>query len=168
MPSTRSWRSAAIRSRPWCRASFPTVRPPSDLPPRRSRVRRLRFTSKWRVALIVGVVVIIVLLLSAKSISNFYVDALWFHSVGRSDVFWGMLRAKLLLGIGCTVVFAGLAYTSLAIADRIAPTVRPSGPEEEVLERIRSFVEPRQRLLRLAVALLFGMIAGLPTASHWQ
>ena len=73
------------------------MRPPSDLPPRRPRIRRFRLTTKWRITIGVAVALLLVLILSAKSLASFYVNALWFHSVDRSDVFWGVLRTKILL-----------------------------------------------------------------------
>ncbi len=144
------------------------MRPPSDLPSRRPRVRRFQVSSKWRIVMAVVAVVLVVLILSARSLAGFYVDALWFKSVDHSEVFWGVLRAKIFLAVACTLIFAVLTYLSLSIADRVAPTVRASGPEEEVLERVRSFIEPRQRLVRLGIALLFGLIAGVPAAAHWR
>ena len=100
------------------------MRPPSDLPSRRPRVRRFQISSKWRIALAVVAVLLVVLILSAKSLASFYVDAIWFRSVDHSEVFWGVLRAKLFLVVGSTLLFAVIAYVSLSIADRVAPSVR--------------------------------------------
>lgn len=106
--------------------------------------------------------------MSARGLANFYVDALWYDSVQQSDVFWGVIRTKLLLAIAFSAGFAVVLMASLTLADRLAPLVRPEGPEEQVLERYRHFVGPRQLLVRVAVAVLFGLIAGIPTASRWQ
>jgi len=120
------------------------------------------------VAIVGALVVLVVVLLSARSIASFYIDSLWFRSVGRSDVFWGTLWVKVIMGVGGLVLFAGLCFASLTIADRAAPVVHLGGPEQEVLERFRAFVEPRKVALRAAISVAFGLIIGLPASSHWQ
>jgi uncharacterized membrane protein (UPF0182 family) len=141
---------------------------PSDLPSRRPRTRRRRGLTRWRIAAIIGAAVVVLLLLSARSVASFYVDALWFKSVDRTDVFWGIIRTKLLLTAFCTCLFVAMAYASLAIAERVAPVVRTAGPEEEIVERFRALVGSHLRLLNLGVALIFGLIAGIPAAGHWK
>ena len=71
------------------------MRTPSDLPPRQRRGRGL--SDRGRVALIVVAVLLVVLLLSARFLSGFYIDYLWHESVGRSDVFWGVMGSKITL-----------------------------------------------------------------------
>ncbi|MEY4373390.1 MAG: hypothetical protein RL219_2159 [Actinomycetota bacterium] len=144
------------------------MRNPSDLPSRRLKVPRLRLNTRWRVAIGVVIVAFIIGLFSARGIASFYVDSLWYRSVGRSDVFWDTFWVKVVLGVGCATVFAVLAALSLTVADRIAPTVRPAGPEEEMLERVRSFIGARRRLLRAAIAIMFGLMVGLPAAAKWR
>jgi len=68
------------------------VRNPADIP---SRARKpSRIGDRGRILLIIAAVVLIGLLLSARFISSFYVEYLWHQSVGRTDVFWGVLGAK--------------------------------------------------------------------------
>lgn len=113
-------------------------------------------------------VVLAVLFISARSLAGFYVEVLWFQSVDRTDVFWGILRTKVLLSAVFTIGFVAVALISLTVADRLAPAVRSDGPEEQLLERYRELIGQRQGALRAAVAVLFGLIAGLPAAAHWQ
>ena len=61
------------------------MRTPSDLPPRQRRGRGL--SDRGRIALISVAVLVVVLLLSARFLSGFYIDYLWHQSVDRSDVF---------------------------------------------------------------------------------
>lgn len=144
------------------------MRVPSDLPRRPPRRESGRLGNRGRVLLIALFVVLVVLFVSARSFAGFYVEVLWFRSVDRTDVFWGVLRTKVLLAVAFTVGFAAVAWASLTVADRLAPLVRSDGPEEQVLERYRELIGPRQGLLRIAVAVLFGLIAGLPASAHWE
>ncbi len=118
--------------------------------------------------LIALVGVVILLFASARAIAGFYVETLWFQSVGHSDVFWDTLKAKVLLAVTFTVGFAALMYASLSIAERLAPLVRSEGPEEQVLQRYRELVGHRQGLVWVTTSLLFGLIAGVPASAHWQ
>jgi uncharacterized membrane protein (UPF0182 family) len=54
------------------------------------------------------------------------------------------------------------------VADRIAPRFRPTGPEEELLERYHDVVAPRANLVRGGISLVFALIAGAGTASQWN
>jgi uncharacterized protein len=145
------------------------MRTPSDLP-RRRPVREFHnpLTGRGRIALVVAVAAIIVIIISAKSVSNFAIDAWWFASVGRGDIFWGVLRTKLLLAAVFTVAFIAIAVVSLTIADRLAPLVHSDGPEDQILDRYHDIVGSRQPIVRAVLAVLFGLIVGLPAASHWQ
>jgi uncharacterized protein len=72
------------------------------------------------------------------------------------------------LAVIFTTLFFVLMYVNLWFADRVAPRFRPSGPEEEVIERYYEVVGHRQGLVRLGIAGLFALIAGVGTAGQWE
>ncbi|HKY13858.1 MAG TPA: UPF0182 family protein [Microthrixaceae bacterium] len=118
----------------------------------------------WVVAVLV---VVVCLALSARAIAGFYTDYLWFDSLDYTEAWSRVLLTK----VGLVVVFSALffvaLFVNLLIADRVAPpTLR--GPEDEMLARYRDFVEPRQRLLRFLVCLLFGLVAGAGASGQWN
>ena len=51
-------------------------------------------------------------------------------------------------------------YVNLIVADRLAPLARASGPEDEIIERYRSVVEPYAGRIRFAVAAFFAVVMG--------
>ena len=75
----------------------PAVRVPSDLPRDKRRGRR-RMSNRGRIVIIVVAVLVVVLFLSARGIAGFYTDKLWFDALGQSDVFWGVIGAKVAPG----------------------------------------------------------------------
>jgi uncharacterized protein len=139
------------------------MRAPTDMPRRRRRT-----SGRGRVLLVVAIVVLFLLVTSLRGVARFYTDYLWFQNLHLTSVFTGILGAKIALGAIFTVAFFIMCFVSLTVADRTAPTFRPAGPEDELLTRYHDFVEPRAWLVRGAVSLLFGLIAGVGQSNLWQ
>ena len=143
------------------------MRLPSDLPAREPR-RARGAGHRGRIALIALFVLLLIMFLSARAVSGFYVESTWFSALGRGDVFWGVLRMKAMLVGGFSLAFVVTAFISLTIADRLAPLIRSTGPEDQILDRYRELVGDHQGLVRLVVSGVFGLVAGVPTAALWQ
>lgn len=138
------------------------MRKPSDLAP---RPRRLG--DRGRVILITIAVALVVLLISARFISGFYVDYLWYKSVGRGDVFWGVLGSKVLLFAMFAIAFIATAAVNLVIADRLAPASF-SANMHPVVERFHEIFGRRLRMARFVFASVVGLLFALPATGHWQ
>ena len=69
-----------------------------------------------------------ILITSLRGIASFYTDYLWFDSLGRSEVWRGVLGAKIALSVIFTGTFFLIMWLNLVIADRLAPAFRPAGP----------------------------------------
>ncbi len=140
------------------------MRTPSDLPPRQ---RRGRFSDRGRVILITVAVLLVVLVFSARFLSGFFIDYLWHSSVGRGDVFWGVLTSKLLLFAMFGAAFIAIAVVNLVIADRLAPAAF-SANMHPVVERFHEIFGKRLRLVRYGFAIVVGLLFALPATGHWQ
>ena len=140
------------------------MRSPSDLPRPEREARR---GDRGRVVIISIAVVVVVLLVSARFLSGFYVDYLWHLSVGRGDVFWGVLGSKALLFGLFASVFIAVAVVNLIIADRLAPAAF-SANMHPVVERFHEVFGRRLRMVRFAAAVFFGLLFALPATSYWQ
>src|SRR4029079_5139740 len=112
---------------------------PADMP----RRRRTGIGSRGRITLVVLAIALFLLLTSLRGIAGFYTDLLWCASRGVKSVFTGVLGAKISLAAIFSLVFATLLWVNLFIADRLAPRLRPTGPEEEVLERYHELIGNR-------------------------
>jgi uncharacterized membrane protein (UPF0182 family) len=137
------------------------VRRASDLP-RRGR-RRL----SGRIVLIVLGVLFLLVVVFGRAVARFYVDYLWHEGLGRADVFWGVIRAKVTLFALFFVTFAVLAGVNLFIADRLSPTRFPANVHPYV-ERFHEVFGQRLRLFRYVGAGLLAVLVALPTTSQWQ
>jgi uncharacterized membrane protein (UPF0182 family) len=144
------------------------MRRPSDLPPRGREPRRRRLSNRGRALIITIVVLFFVLFLSARGIAGFYTDFLWYKSLDRTDVFTGVLGARIALAVIFTGFFAVVMVLNLFAADRLAPSIRPSGPEEQIIERYHQLVGRRQWQVRIVFGLLLGLVAGVPVSSQWR
>lgn len=111
---------------------------------------------------------IVVFLVIVGVLAGFYVDILWFREVGFSGVFWGIFWSRVVLAVIFGAVFFGLLYANLLIARRIRPQYRPVSPEEEVVERYRSAVEPYAKWVLPALSVLFALIAAFGVMGRWE
>ncbi len=102
-----------------------------------------------------------------RAMARFYIDYLWHAGLGRSDVFWGVIRAKVTLFGMFFTAFAVLAGVNLLIADRLSPSRFPANVHPYV-ERFHELFGHRLRLLRYAGAGLLALLVALPTMSQWQ
>lgn len=159
------------------RIAFLGVRIPSDLPPqpprpprRRSSGGRGRGNNRARIILGAILAAVVVVFLSARSLASFYVDVLWFDGLGRTDVFWGLLWARVQLALGFSLVFALLCLAMMTVADRVAPPppLGSTNPEDQVTLRYQAIPGRRRMLLRVVVSAVVGLIAGLPAAGQWE
>jgi uncharacterized membrane protein (UPF0182 family) len=106
-------------------------------------------------------------LIFGRAIARFYVDYLWHDALGRNDVFWGILQAKLTLFVVFFLAFAVIAGLNLFIADRAAPTHFPANVHPYV-ERFHELFGHRLRIVRYGIALLFALLLALPAVALWQ
>jgi hypothetical protein len=126
------------------------------------------FTQDRRRALFITIaVLVVVLLLSARFLASFYVDYLWHDSLGRSDVFWGVLGAKLTMFALFGGVFVLTAVINLVIADQLAP-LEFSANTHPLVERFHEVFGRRMRTVRIAAATLFGLVFAVPATTQWQ
>jgi len=107
------------------------------------------------------------ILVSLRGIAGFYTDYLWFDELSLTSVWRSVLGVKIALGVIFTLGFFALLWANLAIADLIAPTFRPLGPEEQLIERYHEAVGQRAGLVRVAVAGAFALIAGPGASGQW-
>jgi len=144
------------------------MRAGDDMPRREQRAARPRRPGRGRVLLVIALIGLFILITTLRSIASFYTDYLWFRSIGQTGVWRGVLGTKLTLAAVFIALFFVLLWINLMIADRIAPKFRPSGPEEELIERYHELVGRRTGLVRIAVSLLFAVIAGAGASGQWQ
>ena len=112
--------------------------------------------------------IIFALFLSAKSLSAFFINVLWFDSLDRTDLYWGILRSKAELGLLFTFVLALAFWVNIFIADRLAPATLPNTPQDLAIGRVRDITSKRKGLVRLVVSVVFGLMIGLPMSSQWE
>src|SRR3712207_5703417 len=134
------------------------MRPPVSVP-----------TLSRRAKLVIGALAVLLVLFTAiGTLTNVYVDYLWFDETGFTEVFWTELRTRLLLFAVAGVATGGLVALSVHLAYRFRPTFRPMSLEQQNLERYRQSLEPRRGLVLTAVAVVLGLFAGFTAQGSWQ
>jgi uncharacterized membrane protein (UPF0182 family) len=127
-----------------------------------------RRTFGLRVWLIVAAVVLVILLLSLRGLARFYTDYLWFKDVGYEHTWRSLLSAKIVPALIFSATFFVAMLVNLIVADRVAPRYRGTGPEDEIIERYRSYVQPYAGRVRVLVSLFFALIMGTGVSAQWQ
>jgi uncharacterized membrane protein (UPF0182 family) len=134
------------------------MRPPVSVP-----------TLSRRAKLVIGAIAVLLVLFTAiGTLTNVYVDYLWFDETGFTEVFWTELRTRLLLFAVAGVATGGLVALSVYLAYRFRPTFRPMSLEQQNLERYRQSVEPRRGLVLTTVGVVLGLFAGFTAQSSWE
>ena len=109
-----------------------------------------------------------ILMLSLRGLAGFYTDYLWFDELGYGDVFRSVFFAQVVLVVLFTSLFFVICFVNLTVADRLAPAVRPPGPEEDLLARYHLAVGRRAWMVRACGSALLALFAGLGVSGRWQ
>src|ERR1700712_3453710 len=134
------------------------MRPPVPVP-----------TLSRRAKLVIGVVaVLLVLFTVVGTLTNVYVDYLWFDETHYTKVFWTEAQTRALLFAVAGLATGGLVALAIHLAYRFRPTFRPMSLEQQNLERYRQSVEPRRKVVLTAVAVVLGLFAGFTAQGSWQ
>jgi uncharacterized membrane protein (UPF0182 family) len=118
--------------------------------------------------LIGAIVVLVILIASARSLANLYTDGLWFSSVHLHDVFSTLLVIKLgLFGVFGAIFFVVL-WVNLVVCDRLASADLAADHEDELVRRYQQVVRPYSGRIYVALALVMALIAASGTIGEWQ
>lgn len=116
----------------------------------------------------VVLVALVLVALSLRGLAGFYTDFLWFESVGFAHTWRSLLFARVVPAAVFAALFFLLMWASLTIADRIAPRVHTSGPEDELLDRYHRAVGRYSGRIRIGVALFLALVAGGTVSTQWR
>ncbi len=134
------------------------MRPPVPVP-----------TLSRRAKLVLGAIAVLLVLFTAiGTLTNVYVDYLWFDETNYTEVFWTELQSRALLFAVAGVATGGLTGLAIYLAYRFRPTFRPMSLEQQNLERYRQSLEPRAGLVLTAVAVVLGLFAGFAAQGSWE
>jgi uncharacterized protein len=131
-------------------------------------VRDVTKSKRVRALVLLSLGALLVLFLSASGIAQIYTDWLWFSHLNLGSVWSKILGTQILMVVVFTTIFFLILWGNLYLADRLAPSVRPDSPEEDLIERYHQLVGPHTGKIRLAVAAVFALVAGVNTAGQWE
>ncbi|WP_232806792.1 UPF0182 family membrane protein [Geodermatophilus chilensis] len=126
-------------------------------------------TLSRRAKVVIGAIAVLLVLFTAiGTLTNVYVDYLWFDETGFTEVFWTELQTRALLFAVAGVATGGLTALAIYLAYRFRPTFRPMSLEQQNLERYRQSFEPRRTLVLTSVAVVLGLFAGFTAQGSWE
>ncbi len=134
------------------------MRPPVPVP-----------TLSRRAKLALGAIAVLLVLFTViGTLTNVYVDYLWFDETDYTEVFWTELQSRALLFAVAGVATGGLTALAIYLAYRFRPAFRPMSLEQQNLERYRQSLEPRAGMVLTAVAVVLGLFAGFTAQGSWE
>jgi uncharacterized protein len=108
--------------------------------------------------------IVVGLVLGARGMLSWYVDALWFDSLGYGDVFWKTLELKSTLFCGFTLSTFLIVYAALRL-------LKPGDLTTRLLhvngQPVSLSLQPLVRVISWAVALVVGLGAGSGMMAEW-
>lgn len=117
--------------------------------------------------LVLTLIVIAVIAIALVALSGFYVDWLWFESVGFTAVWSTVLTTKVVLFLVAGLLTSLLIASNVYIAFRSRPFYVPTSVEADNLERYRATIDPVRKLAFAGLALVLFYFGGTSATSLW-
>ncbi len=140
------------------------MRTPQDIParaPSRGHARR-----RWYI--IGAIVVLIVIILSLRSLATIYTDSLWFSSVDLHRVWSTLFAIKLGLFASFGAVFFVALWINLVLCDRWSAAASALDPEDELVRRYQRAIRPYAGRVYVGVAFVLALITASSTIGQWN
>jgi uncharacterized membrane protein (UPF0182 family) len=99
---------------------------------------------------------------------GYYVDWLWFKSVGFTDVWTTVLATKIQLFLLVGIVTSAVISSNIYIAYKRRPLYVPTSIEVNGVERLRAQIEPIRRLVFVGIIAVFTYFAGSSGMAFWK
>jgi uncharacterized membrane protein (UPF0182 family) len=114
----------------------------------------------------VGIIVVLGILIARSS--GFYIDWLWFKSVGFTSVWSTVLTTKITLFVVVGLITSLFISANILIAYRRRPLYVPLSIEADNLERYRAQLEPIRRWVFLAIVAALVYFGGTSGSVFWS
>ena len=113
-------------------------------------------------------IILAVLAGALVALSGFYVDWLWFKSVGFTDVWSTVLTTKVSLFFAAGLLTSLVISLNIYLAFRRRPFYVPTSIEADNLERYRATIDPIRKLAFAGIALVLFYFGGSSATSLWS
>jgi uncharacterized protein len=127
------------------------------------------YSTDRRRPLTVFLVVAAAIYLLLTAAGTLWTDYLWFDSLGFSEVWLRNWGVSILLGLLGVIAGFAVFWLTLLVAERLTPRWTPFDltQEEEIVERLRDWLSPRGRQIRLVISIVLALLLGLAVAT-WR
>ena len=113
-------------------------------------------------------IILAVLAGALVALSGFYVDWLWFKSVGFTDVWSTVLLTKATLFVAAGLLTSLVISLNIYLAFRRRPFYVPTSIEADNLERYRATIDPIRKLAFAGIALVLFYFGGSSATTLWS
>jgi uncharacterized protein len=117
--------------------------------------------------LAITLIILAVIAGALVALSGFYVDWLWFNSVGFTGVWSTVLTTKVALFVIAGLLTSFIISLNVYIAFRRRPFYVPSSIEADNLERYRATIDPIRKLAFAGIVLVLFYFGGTSATNLW-
>lgn len=127
--------------------------------------------TKGRIALLVGVLLLIAFFLIIVPFSKFYTDAIWYNHVGFQSLFYKTLVAKILSVVIFGLIFFALLYGNIFLARKLSPRKEvdlEGSPLKDTIERVRGTWKKAVGIGLVIFSVIAAFAAGMGWGGRWD
>lgn len=112
--------------------------------------------------------VVTILAVTLPAIATFWTDWLWFEEIQYSQVFWGIIRARIEIGVIAGLIALVVVAVNMVLAKRLSPSLAELPIQSFELSRLRTSLEDRFTWVILGASLAFGVLCAVGAQPFWQ
>lgn len=117
--------------------------------------------------LAITLIILAVIAGALVALSGFYVDWLWFNSVGFTDVWTTVLTTKVALFVIAGLLTSLIISLNVYLAFRRRPFYVPTSVEADNLERYRATIDPIRKLVFAGIVVVLFYFGGTSATNLW-
>ncbi|WP_236543256.1 UPF0182 family membrane protein [Spiractinospora alimapuensis] len=119
--------------------------------------------------MLVPVAIAILALVAAVVLAaTYWTDFKWFRAIGFADVFLTEISSRLIMFVIGALLMGAVVGVNIYMAYRHRVVNPPYSPEQQGLDRYRTTIQTRKRLVFWLIVAFLGVLAGISASAEWQ
>ncbi|WP_336250206.1 UPF0182 family protein [Stomatohabitans albus] len=114
------------------------------------------------------ILAVTVLAIMVPAMATFWTDWLWFDEIKFSNVFWGIIRARVEIGLIAALVAFVVVAVNVFAAKRFSPDIGQAPVQSFELGRLITIIESAWKWVVPAACAIFAIISAIGAQPYWS